>query len=81
VKGRRLPDWALMVYAEIPCASLEGAADLGRAESSRIAFPHFPLDSLQAVACAVYTAMDALTRRREQTVPLGATLAIWRSAD
>lgn len=80
-RGRRLPDWALMVYAEIPCAALEGAADLGRAESNRIPFPHFPLDSLQAVACAIYTALDSLTRRRQQTVPLGAVLRLWRSTN
>jgi hypothetical protein len=81
VKGRRLPDWSLTVYAEIPCASIEAAEQLGRTESSRLAFPRFPLDSVQALACAVYTAADALTRRRRQTVPLGATLRLWRSGD
>jgi hypothetical protein len=80
VKGRQLPDWALTVYAEIPCASIETAADLGRTESGRLAFPYFALDTFQAVACAIYTAVDALTRRRQQTVPLGATLRLWRSA-
>ena len=81
VKGRRLPDWSLTVYAEIPCASIEAAEQLGRSESSRLAFPYFPLDSFQALACAIYTAADALTRRRRQIVPLGATLRLWRSAD
>ena len=81
VKGRQRPDWSLTVYAEIPCASIEGALDLGRSESSLLAFPQFPLDSLPAVACAIYTAADALTRRRRETVPLGATLRLWRSAD
>jgi len=81
VKGRRLPDWSLTVYAEIPCASIETARQLGRAASSRLAFPRFPLDSVQAFACAIYTAADSLTRRRRQTVPLGATLRLWSSAD
>jgi hypothetical protein len=81
VKGRQLPDWSLTVYAEIPVAAIEGALDLGRSASSRFAFPRFPLDSFQAVACAIYTAADSLTRRRHQTVPLGATLRLWRSAD
>jgi hypothetical protein len=80
VKGRRRPDWSLTVYAEIPCASIEGALDLGRSESSRLAFPRFPLDSVSAVVCAIYTAADALTRRRRETVPMGATLRLWRSA-
>ncbi len=80
-RGRALPDWSLMVYAEIPCAAIEGAVELGRSESSRLAFPHFPLDSFQALACAIYTAADSLTRRREQSVPLGATLRLWGSAD
>jgi hypothetical protein len=80
-KGRRLPDWSLMVYAEIPCAAIETARALGRSESSRLAFPHFPLDSFQALACAIYTAADSLTGRRRQTVPLGATLRLWCSAD
>jgi hypothetical protein len=80
-KGRRGPDWSLMVYAEIPCASIEAAQQLGRSTSSRLAFPRFPLDSLQALACAIYTAADSLTRRRRQTVPLGATLRLWGSAD
>jgi hypothetical protein len=81
VKGRRLPDWSLTVYSEIPCASIEAARQLGRSASSRLAFPYFPIDSFQALACAIYTAADALTRRRRQTVPLGATLRLWRSAD
>jgi hypothetical protein len=81
VKGRRLPDWSLTVYGEAPCAAIEGALDLGRSESSRLAFPHFPLDSFQAVACAIYTAADSLARGRQQAVPLGATLRLWRSAD
>jgi hypothetical protein len=81
VKGRERPDWSLTVYAEIPCASIERAADLGRSQSSRLAFPYFPLDCFQAVACAIYTAVDSLTRRRHQTVPLGATIRLWRSAD
>ena len=81
VKGRQRPDWSLTVYAEIPCASIEGALELGRSESSRLAFPRFPLGSLPAVACAIYTVVDFLTRRRHQVVPLGATLRLWRSAD
>ncbi len=81
VKSRKLPDWSLTVYAEIPCASIEAAGQLERSESSRLAFPYFPLDSFQALACAIYTAGDSLTRRRRQTVPLGATLRLWRSAD
>jgi hypothetical protein len=81
VKGRRLPDWSLTVYAEVPCASIEDARQLGRSESSRLAFPHFSLDSFQALACAIYTAADSLTRRRRETVPLGATLRLWASAD
>jgi hypothetical protein len=81
VKGRRLPDWSLTVYSEIPCASIEAALQLGRSESSRLAFPYFPIDSFQALACAVYTAADSLTRRRRETVPLGATLRLWGSAD
>jgi hypothetical protein len=81
VKGRRLPDWSLTVYAEIPCASIEAARQLGRSASSYLAFPSFPLDSFQALACAIYTAADSLTRRRRQTVPLGATLRLWSSAD
>jgi hypothetical protein len=80
-RGRRIPDWALTVYAEVPCAAIEGAADLGRSAASRLAFPRFPLDSLPAVACAIYTAADSLTRRRHQPVPLGATLRLWRSAE
>jgi hypothetical protein len=81
VKGRKLPDWSLTVYAEIPCASIEAARQLGRSASSLLAFPYFPLDSLPALACAIYTAADELTRRRRQTVPLGATLRLWCSAD
>jgi len=81
VKGRQRPDWSLTVYAEIPCASIERALELDGSQSSPLAFPYFPLDSLQAVACAIYTAADSLARRRRQTVPLGATLRLWRSAD
>jgi len=81
VRGRRLPDWSLTVYSEIPCASIEAAWQLGRSESSHLAFPHFPLDSFQALACAIYTAADSLTRRRRQTVPLGATIRLWASAN
>ena len=81
VKGRKLPDWSLTVYSEIPCASIEAARQLGRSVSGHLAFPHFPIDSLQALACAIYTAADSLTRRRRQTVPLGATLRLWISAD
>ena len=80
-RGRKRPDWALTVYAEIPCACIEAARDLGRTESGRLAFPHFPIDSLPALACAIYTAVDSLTRRRLQDVPLEATLRLWRSAD
>jgi hypothetical protein len=81
VKRRRRPDWTVTVYAEIPCACIESALALGRSESSRLAFPRFPLDSVSAVVCAIYTAVDGLTRRRRETVPLGATLRLWRSAD
>jgi hypothetical protein len=81
MKGRKLPDWSLMVYSEIPCASIEAARQLGRSVSGHLAFPHFPIDSLQALACTIYTAADSLTRRRRQTVPLGATLRLWISAD
>ncbi len=80
-RGRRRPDWALTVYAEIPCACIETAEDLGRSGSHRLAFPRFPIDSLLALACASYTAVDSLTRRRRQEVPLEATLRLWRSAD
>jgi hypothetical protein len=80
-KGRKRPDWSLIVYAEIPCACIEAAQDLGRSGSGQLAFPRFPIDSFPALACAIYTAVDSLTRRRHQTVPLGATLRLWRSAD
>jgi hypothetical protein len=80
-RGRNCPDWSLTVYAEIPCACIEAARDLGRAGSGRLAFPRFPVDSLPALACAIYTAVDSLTRRRRQEVPLDATLRLWRSAD
>jgi len=36
VKGRRLPDWSLTVYAEIPCASIE-AARAGELQRSSLA--------------------------------------------
>ena len=81
VKGRKRPDWSLIVYAEIPCACIEAARDLGRSESGQLAFPRFPVDSLPALACAIYTAVDSLTRRRHQNVPLGATLQLWSSTD
>jgi hypothetical protein len=81
VRKRKRPDWSLMVYAEMPCAALETALALGRSRSGDLPFPFFPLDSFQAVACAVYTAVDALTGRRRQAVPLGATLRLWQSAD
>jgi len=80
-RDRKVPDWALVVYAEIPCACIEGALDLGRSVSGPIAFPRFPRDSLQALVCAIYTAADSLNGRRRQTVPLGATLRLWHSAD
>ena len=81
VKQRQCPDWSLMVYAEMPCASIETALELDRSRSSDLPFPYFPLDSFQAVACAIYTALDSLTGRRRQAVPLGAALRLWRSAD
>jgi len=80
-QGRTRPDWALMVYAEMPCAALETALALDRSRSAELPFPYFPLDSFQAVACVIYTAVDALTGRRRETVPLGATLRLWHSAD
>jgi hypothetical protein len=80
-KGRERPDWALTVYAEIPCACIENALELGRTGAGRIAFPRFPIDSFRALACLTYTAADSLTRRRHQAVPLGTTLRLWRTAD
>ena len=77
----RGPDWAATVYLALPLASLEEADAAGREAAAPIAFPRFPLDSLQAAAAWTYTGADALTRRRRVRVPVGATLALWREAE
>lgn len=74
-------DCVTQVYAAAPCEALEAAAAAGRAEAGPIPFPRFPLDSLQALAVTLYTAADALAGRRRGTVPVAATLRLWRSAE
>ena len=64
----------------VKCGKTDCGVQRYRCQHQRYAAGSFLLDSLPAVACAIYTAADALTRRRHQTVPLGATLRLWRSA-
>lgn len=77
---RRGPDWAAEVYAALPVSALEAAEGAGDARSAPLAPPRFRIDSVQAGFCAAITAADALSRRRLQTVPLGAVLRLWRGS-
>jgi hypothetical protein len=73
-------DWALTVYAALPLAEIERASALGESRSAPIPLPRFRLDSAQALFCACFTRVDALTGRRRESVPLDATLRLWASA-
>jgi hypothetical protein len=79
--GRTRIDCVTQVYADAPCAALEAAAAAGDDHAGPIPFPRFPLDSLQALAVTAYTAADALAGRRRGTVPVAATLRLWRLAE
>lgn len=83
MRARRRPvrrDWALQVYDCTPLGELEAADAETRHASRPLAFPRFAIDGPSAVACAAYTAVDALTGRRRAAVPLDATLGLWRES-
>jgi len=77
LRRRGRADWALTVYAALPCAALEEAAGEGSLRSAPLAFPRFRVASPQAAFCAVTTTVDALTRRRRARVPLDALQSLW----
>ena len=81
IRARTRPDCVSTVYALLPCAALEAAGEAGTLEAGPIPYPRFPLDSLQALAVAAYTAVDALGGRRNARVPAGATLQLLTGAD
>jgi len=77
LRRRGRADWALTVYAALPCAALEEAAGEGALRSAPLAFPRFRVASPHAAFCAFTTAVDALTRRRRARVPLDALESLW----
>ncbi len=77
---RSRPDWTTTVYAQAPLRALEAGQGAGTSRSARVPFPRFPLEGVHAVACAAYTGVDALTRRRTARVPLEATLRLLEGA-
>lgn len=72
-------NWAAIVYAALPTEAIERAAMAGAQVSAPIPLPRFALDSTQAWLCAGLTRLDAV--RRRETVPLGATLRLYREAE
>lgn len=79
-RRHRRPDWALAVYAALPLAAIERADGCGASRSEPIGFPRFARDGVQAWMCTAYTAADAVSGRRRQTVPLDALLRLWRAS-
>jgi hypothetical protein len=77
----RAPDWALVVYADLPGAALEAARVCGSARAEQLPFPRFALRGPQAIFAWLYTLADAATGRRRAAVPLDATLRLWNSAE
>ncbi len=73
-------DCVTEVYARLPHAALEAAAEAGGDVAGPLPLPRFPLRSLFSLAIATTTAFDALTGRRKKPVPVGATLRLWNSA-
>jgi hypothetical protein len=77
LRERGRADWALTVYAALPCAALDEAAGEGALRSAPLSFPRFRVSSPQAAFCALTTSVDALTRRRRARVPLDALQSLW----
>ncbi len=77
LRERGRPDWAITVYAALPCAALEEAAGEGALRSAPLAFPRFRVASASAAFCVLTTTVDAITRRRRARVPLDALQSLW----
>lgn len=77
----RGPGCVGVLYAEMPAAALDAAHASGARSAGPLPHPRFPIRSLASLFFAATAAADALSGRRQATLPVEAALRLWQAAE